>query len=253
MVNASSWPNVDNRTPLEPAGWWGPAWSEPHRLSLIDLVRTCVLDATIAAALWTLVESGRSLTVAAGPSGAGKTTLLTSLLDALPVSNHRYFVRGLYERFDRLRTHPAGETALLVNEISPHLPIYAWGPVVRSLLEASMDGYQVLATIHARSIEEVVGQLGGYPLRIPSRYIAQLGTVVFLDAWENEQGVHRRVDSVVSLSYDHRQDALAVEPISDRESHSALVTRRAELIRTIAHDATQPGSDEFASAMRDVR
>ena len=52
--------------------------------------------------------------------------MLTALLDFLPPRTHRIYPRGCFETFAFL-SDPAispRESVLLINEISPHLPVY---------------------------------------------------------------------------------------------------------------------------------
>jgi energy-coupling factor transporter ATP-binding protein EcfA2 len=184
----------------EPFGWWGPVWSQPEPRTIVDLIRDGVLSAEVAALLCELVAQRASIVVAAGPSGAGKTTLLTALLDALPAGTRRVYVRGCYEPFDFFAETDPGATALLVNEISAHLPIYLWGPGVRRVLTAAQNGYQLAATAHATSIEEFIYSLAGYPLRITADELKAIDLLVLLDAWREPDGIRRSVRQVVTLS-----------------------------------------------------
>jgi hypothetical protein len=187
---------------LEPFGWWGPAWSPPAPASLDDLVAGGMLSDDLAATLITLVGRRASIVVAAEPSGAGKTTFLTALLDHLPAGTTRVYIRGCYELFNFLDETNSATTALLVNEISPHLPIYLWGPGVRRTFEAVKSGYQLAATAHARSIEDFIYSLTSYPLRISSDLLRAVDLLVLIDVtWEGNQPI-RRVTEVVSLSAD---------------------------------------------------
>jgi hypothetical protein len=184
----------------KPFGWWGPVWNQPAPRSIVDLVRDNVLSAEVAALLCELVARRASIVVAAGPSGAGKTTLLTALLEALPGETRRVYVRGCYEPFDFLAETDPSSTALLVNEISAHLPIYLWGPGVRRVLTAAMDGYQIAATAHATSVEEFIYSLAGYPLRITADELKAFDLLVLLDAWRTPGAIHRTIRQVVVLS-----------------------------------------------------
>ena len=183
----------------EPFGWWGPVWSVPAPRSIHDLIADGVLTAECAALLSVLIDRRASVIVAAGPSGAGKTTLLTALLDFLPAGTRRIYVRGCYEPFDFLGATVPTSSALLVNELSPHLPIYLWGPGVRRTLQAAQSGYQLLATAHATSVDEFVYSLAGYPLRVPAEEIAAIDLLVLLDAWLDGKGVRRDVHAILSL------------------------------------------------------
>jgi len=165
----------------ESINWWGTAWSRGSRKTLPELVEASVLDAESASLLWALVERGESVTIAAPMSGAGKTTLLTALLEAVPSHRPRRIVRGIHD--DVARDPPTNERiTMLVNEISPHLPIYCWGPALRSVLERAVAGDQLLATIHARSANDVFEVLSAPPLNLPKELIAGIGWVVVLQS-----------------------------------------------------------------------
>jgi hypothetical protein len=106
----------------------------------------------------------------------------------LPAGTNRVYVRGAYEPFDFLGD-PAvvpAETALLVNEISPHLPAYLWGEGVRRVLRRRRAGYAIYATAHAADAEGLVGLLGGPPLRVPLAEVAAFDLVVAMDAWRDD-------------------------------------------------------------------
>lgn len=168
----------------EPFYWWGPRWSPEPQLDIAHLLRDGTLDVAEAAALWTAIANRRSVTVIGGPSHLGKTTLLSALLQFMPVGTRRLHLRGAFETFAFLRD-PHVEprtTALLINEISPHLPIYLWGDAVARVLTAAERGFMVLATAHGSSVPEFVGSLTGSPLRIPVRQVAALDIVVLLEA-----------------------------------------------------------------------
>jgi hypothetical protein len=167
----------------EPFAWWGPIWRAQPARGLADLIDDEVVTPEQATRLLALVARRASVVVVAGPSHAGKSTLLAALAALLPDSTRRVYLRGCYEPFaffDDATARP-DETALLINEISPHLPVYLWGPGVRRALEAGLSGYQLFATAHARSVDEFVGALAGPPLRVPLVEIAALQVVVILD------------------------------------------------------------------------
>jgi energy-coupling factor transporter ATP-binding protein EcfA2 len=181
------------------------------------LIRHDVLTAESAALLWLLVERRASVVVAAGPSGAGKTTLLTALLEFLPAETRRIYVRGCYEPFDFLGVTEPETSVLLVNELSPHLPIYLWGPGVRRTLDAVRGGYQLMATAHALSVDEFVYGLAGYPLRVPAVEIAAIDVLVLLDAWFDGSGVRREVRAIVRLAVGSEPGSLAPVVLAQRD------------------------------------
>ena len=158
------------------------------------------IEVECAAKVWAALAQRRSLTVIGGPSGLGKSTMLGSFLPALPQGSHRVYLRGCYETFAFLDDPdlPPAATALLVNEISPHLPIYLWGPAVKRTLAAGENGYQILATAHGRSVVEFAATLTGSPLRIPAPMLAAIGLVALLEPVASASG--RRVTELWQLS-----------------------------------------------------
>jgi hypothetical protein len=146
-------------------------------------LRDETIDSWTAANLWAALARRYSLAVVAGDSGVGKTTLLTALLDFLPPHTRRVYIRGCFESFAFL-SDPAikpSATALLINEISPHLPVYLWGPAVGRILGAAERGFVLLATAHASSVHEFVGALTGSPLQIPAARTAAFELVVLME------------------------------------------------------------------------
>jgi len=187
-------------------GWWGPVWAEAVPRSILAMIADGLMETRVAAFLWAHLAQRGSLVVVAGPSGAGKTTLLTSLMELLPEDERRVYLRGIYEPFDfltDLAVEPT-QTVLLANEISPHLPLYLWGPAVRRFLACSQRGFRVLATAHASAAQELVGELAGYPLRIPAPEIAALQLVVVLRAWRADGGIRRRLVELTGLQASER-------------------------------------------------
>jgi hypothetical protein len=184
----------------EPFAWWGPGWQVPEPRDTAQLLRDGTLDSWTAANLWAALARRRSLAVVAGESEAGKTTLLSALLDFLPPNTRRIYPRGCFESFAFLSdpTIEPSKTALLINEISPHLPVYLWGPAVGRVLEAAQLGFTLLATAHADSVHEFVGALTGSPLRIPLVQAAAFEFIVIMKLDEaNLSG--RRVHGVWRL------------------------------------------------------
>jgi hypothetical protein len=149
-------------------------------------LRDETIDSWTAANLWAALARNRSLAVVSGASGMGKTTLLTALLEFLPSQTRRIYLRGCFETFAFLSdpTISPLESALLINEISPHLPVYLWGPAVGRVLEAARRGFALLATAHADSIHDLVGALTGSPLHIPAAHTAAFEFVVVLERHE---------------------------------------------------------------------
>jgi hypothetical protein len=184
----------------EPFFWWGPGWETRHVRSIGDLLRDGTIDPATAAILWAGLARRKSLAVVAGPSGTGKTTLLSALLEFLPPGTRRIYPRGCFETFAFL-SDPAvvpEETALLVNEISAHLPIYLWGPAVERMLATTERGFCLFATAHAASITTFVGTLTGSPLRIPASRLAAFEFVAIMEPTA-ESASGRRVSGLWRL------------------------------------------------------
>ncbi len=165
-----------------PFHWWGLGWDPPVTRDLADLLRDGTLDAATAAILWAALARGRSLAVIGGQGGLGKSTLLSALLPLLPAGTRRLYLRGCFEPFAFLDDPTVDPThsALLINELSPHLPVYLWGPGVGRALHAKQRGFTLLATAHGESVHEFVASLTGSPLRIPVASIAAFDLVAVL-------------------------------------------------------------------------
>lgn len=186
----------------EPFHWWGPPWQSPVLRSLEQLVELGML--TEAQGRWLVdhLHDGKSALVASMPQEAGKSTLANALAGELPQSRVRVYLRGMYEPFEWLTGTTPGTITILVNEISPHLPIYAWGETLRRLLALAELGYQVVGTIHADTVEEIVAQLAAYPIRASVAQIAAFAVVVFITVTVEGNNIRRHVSSIVSLSVD---------------------------------------------------
>ena len=196
----------------EPFAWWGPGWQAPAPRGIADLLRDETIDSWSAANLWATLARHRSLAVVSAASGVGKTTLLTALLDFLPSGTRRVYLRGCFETFAFLSdpTINPRATALMINEISPHLPVYLWGPTVGGVLEAAQQGFMLLATAHADSVHDLVGALTGSPLHIRAAHVAAFELVVVLKHDEEKQS-GRRVQGVWRL--EPTRDGVAVTPL----------------------------------------
>ncbi len=187
--------------PLDlPPHWWGPFGRRADPLTIQHLIATETIDRTLAACLWLLIEQGASVLICAGPGGAGKTTLLTALTAFLPPERTPYAVRGAYDRLDSISHQPPAKTALLINELSAHLPIYTWGPGARRVFDAGHAGAQLLATAHATNDVELREELAGPPILAAHSDLRLWDLVIFINAWQSEHGVIRQVGDVVSFS-----------------------------------------------------
>jgi len=170
----------------------------PEPRSIVQLLRDRTLDAELAAQLWLLVGAGVPVIVAAGPQHAGKTTLLNAVLEFLPSERRPVELAGEAETFDWLPqaselgwpgvAHPGTDgdpirpetTVLYAHELSDHTPAYTWNASARVFVRAASIGYQLAATIHADSLEEVFGTLRWPPVRLTDDELSHLGVVLIL-------------------------------------------------------------------------
>ncbi len=180
-----------------PVSWWGWHWEPPVPMSIIELIQAGNLSARLAAMMWVAMERGASLIVAADPPSAGKTTTLTALLSFTPPDTLAYFTRGVGETFSLPVRPDAYPTYILINEMSDHIPVYTWDGHARRAFELLSEGYSLATTMHADTVEGVLGQLEG-DLGIPKRQLANLTFIVPLHVGRRE-GAIRRVREVAFL------------------------------------------------------
>ena len=139
-----------------PVGWWGWNWEPPVPMSVTQLLAAGNFDARTAALCWLVLEGHGSVIIAAEQPHSGKTTTLTALLDLMPRTVRRVFVRGWAETFDYVRQTEPRSTLLLANELSSHLPVYLWGPKAIEVFRTLRRGYALATTMHADSADEAV-------------------------------------------------------------------------------------------------
>ncbi len=197
----------------EPISWWGwHGWADrPEPLSIVQILRSGTLPPELVAVYWLSLERGASLLFAADPPGAGKTALLTALLTFLPEEAPVYFTRGWGETFDLPPLQDGTPTYILVNEMSDHLPVYSWGPYVQRIFELMAQGYSMVSTMHADTVEEVLEQLEG-EVGVPRAHLAHLTLVSTMYMGYRGGRVLRRVNGVSLLG--SRGSQLQVSPIA---------------------------------------
>lgn len=183
----------------QPFHWWGLPWTSPNPRTLAELVEHGTVRPTTAQFLAEHVRRGGSITVAAGASGAGKSTLAHALSAEIPPNRVRVYIRGRYEPFEWLGSTQPCTTTILVNEISPHLPVYCWGEQARTVLQLAVSSYQVVATLHAASIDELRGLLQAPPICASETEVVALNLVVFLDTYADSGTTQYRIASIVQL------------------------------------------------------
>lgn len=183
-----------------PNSWWGwHGWNQPTPLSITEIIRAGTMPSRLAAVLWVGIERGASIILAADPPGAGKTTVLTALLSFAVPETRAYFTQGWGETFELPPPGDRAPTYLLVNEISDHLPVYSWGPYVVRIFELLGEGYSLASTIHADTVEEVVGQLE-QENGVPPAHIARVTFIVpLLVTYEGGRTIRRVLDVAVPL------------------------------------------------------
>ncbi|MFN8660786.1 MAG: hypothetical protein U0075_02775 [Thermomicrobiales bacterium] len=229
----------------EPYHWWGPRPAPAETLHLRDLVQQGTIELELATTLWAALGGRQSLTVIGGPSGLGKSTLLHALLPSLPTDTQRLYLRGCYETFAFLDDphFTPGRSALLVNELSPHLPIYLWGKAVGRTLAAGKAGYQILATAHGQSVVDFLASLTGSPLRLPAQALAAIGLVALVEPVPGGGG--RRVTGLWQLS--EAPSGVSIDQLQPGDlpgglSPERLAEARAALIAFLRHDAPRPST-----------
>jgi hypothetical protein len=228
----------------QPESWWGwHGWNQPQPLSIVQIMQAGTITPRLVAAFWLGLERGASFAFAADPPGAGKTTLLTALLPFAPDDMVAYFTRGWGETFDLPPPSAEHPTYLLVNEMSDHLPVYSWGPYAVHAFELLAEGYSLLTTLHADTVDEVIEQLE-VDVGIPRANIARLTFVVPIAVVGREQETLRRVNGVgllgdgeggLSVSmisvWDEKRDVISA--LDTPEQRSALASRLSMVVAEV--------------------
>ncbi|HLX55440.1 MAG TPA: hypothetical protein VKR83_00300 [Ktedonobacteraceae bacterium] len=151
-------------------------------LSIAQIIALGSVDVETVALVWMLLEHGASLTVA-GPTeprpGAGKSTILHALLQFLPESAILAYMSGKYETFAfaGLPDADPAATYAVCNEVSDHQSTYMWGAAARRYLTLPAQGYHVVTSVHADTIDDVL-HLYQHDLRLRIEDLRRLGLVV---------------------------------------------------------------------------
>lgn len=154
------------------------------------------VDVETVALLWFMLEHGASLTVA-GPTeprpGAGKTTALHALLPFLPEKTAVLHMSGMNETFSftHLPDIDPTTTYALSKEISDHQQFYMWGRIAHRYLGLPAQGYHLLTTVHADTIDDVL-HLYQHDLCLRIEDISRLGLIVNIRLLEDRHSKSRR-------------------------------------------------------------
>lgn len=230
-----------------PVSWWGWHWEPPVPMSIAELIVAGNLSDRLAAMLWVAMERGASVIVAADPPSAGKTTTLTALLSLTPPETLVYFTRGVGETFSLPNLSEAYPIYILINELSDHIPVYTWDDDARRAFHLLAQGYRLASTMHAATVDGVLGQLQG-DLGIPPQHVAHLTLVLPLYVGRRG-GIIRRVQEVAFLQPD--AGGISVQTLAhwDPEADSFYVLPERPQREALAHWAgltPQQLEDEIA-------
>jgi hypothetical protein len=229
-----------------PIGWWGWNWEPPIPLSIAQILAAGNLDARTAALCWLVLESHGSILIAAEEPHSGKTTTLTALLDLLPRSMRRVFLRGWAETFDYVRHADPARTLLLANELSSHLPVYLWGPKAVEAFRSLRRGYALASTLHADSCDEALAQLVG-ELGVDRNDLARVNLLMVMRIYATTGGGYaRRVVSVHRLvPRGGTVTALPLVTHDEREdSHAHDAPAEIDLLHSLRRNADREGLAE---------
>jgi hypothetical protein len=184
-------------------------------MSVPELIQAGNMDARMAAMFWIGMERGASIIIAADPPSSGKTTTLSALLTFTPPDTAVYFTRGVGEPFALPRLSDAYHTYVLVNELSDHIPVYTWHDDARRAFELLSQGYRLGSTMHADTVEGVLGQLQD-DLGIPPAHVAEVTFIVPLYVGQLHPPM-RRVNEVAFLQPNGEGMTLATLATWDRQ------------------------------------
>lgn len=146
-------------------------------MSVAELIQAGNMDARMAAMFWIGMERGASIIIAADPPSSGKTTTLSALLAFTRPETAVYFTRGIGESFALPNLSNSYYTYVLINELSDHIPVYTWHDDARRAFELLAQGYRLGSTMHADTVDGVLGQLRD-DLGIPESHVANVTLVV---------------------------------------------------------------------------
>jgi len=178
----------DPRDPYERFHWH---YDSKNPLSIAQIIAGQSVDTETVALIWLLLEHGASLTVA-GPTdpqpGVGKTTTVNGLLQLLPVGSSLIYMSGMNEDFAFTGIPGIDPTTsyALCNEVSDHSSIYMWGGVAQHYLKLPSEGYHIITSVHADTIDDVI-RMYHYELGLTAQDIRRLGIIVNIGLIEGQR------------------------------------------------------------------
>ncbi len=161
-------------------------------LSVVDLVEDGTLDRNLLEFLIRRIWSGDSILAAAGPSGTGKTTLMGALLNLIPPGIRIVTA----EHADPTGRQQKSSALYMAHEINdaPYFG-YIWGHNAREFLEAAREN-QIMATLHAESMEEVRNKLTRRPVGLDPEDFNRLDIIATMKKVRRGRETLRRVDKI---------------------------------------------------------
>ena len=114
-----------------------------------------------------------------GEPGAGKSTVMNALLQFLPANSALAYMAGKYETFDftHLPDVDPASTYAVCNEVSDYQSTYMWGAAARRYLTLPAQGYHIITSVHADTIDDVL-HLYQHDLRLRIEDLRRLGLIV---------------------------------------------------------------------------
>jgi hypothetical protein len=230
--------------------WARGRYSEPDRLSVLEIFRSGTLDLRLASLLWLMMELRASVLVAAGPSFAGKTTTLNVLTDFLPPQVKEVRLSGEAEDFGFLEGADPARTYMVAEEFSDYGD-YVWGEVAQRAFDLMSQGFGLGGTIHARNAREVVLVLNEY-LGLPAATIGRLGAIVTLNATRGRlygSEPVRRISTVSLIT--PTDDGLALQTIAaGGQGSDSFVLADAKTLQTALTEKFDVGQIDVQDAMQ---
>ena len=218
--------------------------------TIVELIRDNVIDSTLAAFFWFMIENKRTFMII-GATGSGKTTLLNALLTfihpsmkvctveetreiTLPIKNWVPFVA----RKSYAIGEAVGEVGLfdLVKVCLRYRPDYIVVGEVRGeeayvLFQAMQSGHGGTSTMHAETLDGMLNRLTSPPMNIPPHMIPTLNFVLHISRLRIERGIVRRVIKVWEVrNADDFAEIAVWNPTSDTFTHRLWDSRTLLLV-----------------------